>query len=259
MKRSALAAIVMSLGLAFAATSAFGDSVTANFDLNYAGSTVPSQGSLALTLQPDGSILGQFTAPNIPGYQFINMDFNYAGPQSAANNLSVYFVDPSSSYNGCLTNGPNCALAFVDGPLYDNFGTFSFQLDWYNGAPALTSFDFRVTQPGGFTSVDSLVGLSGSGPCPNPPGPNAAVGCVNFQLFNEPFSYTGAIATSPSPVPEPASWLLLATGMLGLGAARGRRLVSWARLGSRVKEPNALPPRSSSPAPTADLLGSDPG
>lgn len=226
MKRTTITAMAMSLGVALAATSAFADSITANFDINYDGSITPSQGNLTLTLQPDGSILGQFTAPNISGYQFNNMDFNYAGPQSAANNLSVYFEDAGSSYNGCLAgNGSNCALQFSGGPVSDNFGTFSFQLDWYNGAPPLTNFDFLVKQPGGFTSVNSLVGLSGPGPCPNPPGPDAAVGCVNFQLFNEPYSFTGAIATSssPSPVPVPSSWLLLATGMLGLVATRGRR------------------------------------
>ncbi len=221
-----VAAMVVGFGLALSAAPAFGDSVTANFDLGYDGSTVPSQGQLTLTLQPDGSILGQFTEPNIPSYQFINMDLNYAGSQTAANNLSVYFEDPASSYNGCLAgNGSNCALQFSGGPVFDNFGTFAFQLDWYNGAPALTNFNFLVKQPGGFTSVNNLVGLSGSGPCPNPPGPNAAVGCVDFQLFNEPYGFTGAMATpsSPSPVPVPSSWLLLASGMFGLVARAGRR------------------------------------
>ncbi|MHB8348071.1 MAG: hypothetical protein ACYDHM_13030 [Acidiferrobacterales bacterium] len=223
-----VAAMVVGFGLALSAAPAFGDSVTANFDLGYDGSTVPSQGQLTLTLQSDGSILGQFTEPNIPSYQFINMDLNYAGSQTAANNLSVYFEDPASSYNGCLAgNGQNCALQFVGGPVSDNFGTFSFQLDWYGMTPTLTNFGFLVKQPGGFTSVNSLVGLSGSGPCPNPPGPDAAVGCVNFQLFSvAPYNtVTGAMATSssPSPVPVPSSWLLLASGMLGLVARAGRR------------------------------------
>lgn len=213
--------ILLVAGLVLLCSFAAGaDEVTANFDIALDASTVTSQGVLTLTLQNDGSILGQFTAPNVAGYQFINMDLNFVGSQSAANNLQVFFEDPSSSFNGCLAgNGFNCAIQFVTGPVGDTFGLFSFQLDWFNGAPPLTSFDFLIKQAGGFTSVDSLVGLSGTGSCPNPPGKSAAFGCVDFQLFNEPFSYTGAIAqiASSSATPEPGTLLLLGSGLLGLG------------------------------------------
>jgi len=95
----------------------------------------------------------------------------------------------------------------------DGFGNFDVTLDCCNPANAVTSFSFTVSRTGGFSSASQLFEANANG--------------VHFAVHIAPTNGnpTGFAADSGqnTETPEPASMLLLGSGLLGTAAGLRRR------------------------------------
>jgi hypothetical protein len=151
---------------------------------------------------------------------------------NAGNHLIQTGQDASVAFNSSLSPDPTIGISGlpagysllnsgVPGSLHmDGTGFFEYGIGSIfgaNDAGAVTAMTFTVTKSGGFNSVFNLVSPNGDGFTFG-----VDIFCSSCNGGQGATGFVGVKGSTP-PVPEPASMVLLGSGLLGLAAGLRKR------------------------------------
>ena len=194
------------ISLAMFAVVALGSAVVANADAVLI--TIPNPG-LSGSPGPYGTVTYVLNGSNIDVTVQMTAGFTAFG-QGNGNN-GIFGFNIVGSTDGLDITGLPAGWSFsASGGQMDGFGNFDVTLDCCN-PPGVSSFSFTVSRTGGFSSASDLFEANSNG--------------AHFAVHIAPTNGnpTGFAADGGTATPEPASMLLMGTGLLTLAAGLRKR------------------------------------
>jgi len=145
----------------------------------------------------------------------VTMNAGFAAFGTGSGNNGIFGFNIVGSTAGLnITNMVGVNAFAPAGGQMDGFGNFDVTLSCCNPAGAVTSFSFTVSRTGGFSSASDLFEANANG----------AHFAVHIAPTNGNPTGFAADGGQNTETPEPASMLLLGTGLLGTAAGLRRRL-----------------------------------
>ena len=199
----------LALSLAMFAVVAMGSAAVANADQVVINTPNPG---LSGTPGPYATVTYVLNGSNIDVTVQMAMGFTAFGTGNGNNGIFGFNIVGAQA-GLSVTNMPAGFTANLGGGQMDGFGNFDVTLSCCNPANAVTSFSFTVSRTGGFSSASDLFEANSAG----------AHFAIHIAPTNgNPTGFAADSGTS-SEVPEPASMLLLGTGLATLAAGLRKR------------------------------------